>query len=285
MSNIDTLLGMATTLWPIIHRLSNLRSFKAELGKALRTNQPATKIAVLRTELQTTAEAIERALQQWAPCLPPHCTVYDDSYAKVDVAVNGDGEDAKAEKARIYSILNNALAYRHSALVYLYRIIYSYSRSHPLVQTHVHLALIHCYATVSHAGPMGALLWPLFVSACEAVSPEDRELAERTFTAIDKRQGMMNIERAWSIVREVWRRADLVKEENAQEAFIIGLPPGSSNGGGDLWRIVSHDMGVNIVFGWAAICYGRLRKRGRHETRDTRHDTSCYTLERASSLA
>ena len=114
-------------------------------------------------------------------------------------------EDATStnERGRIQSILNNALAYRHSAFVYLYRTIRDYPRSHPLVQRHAHLSLTHCIGTVSHEGPMSALLWPLFVAACEATSMVDRELARQTFVAIDKRQGMTNIERAWCIVQEV----------------------------------------------------------------------------------
>jgi hypothetical protein len=53
---------------------------------------------------------------------------------------------------------------------------------------------------------MSALLWPLFVAACEAATPGDRALAERAFVEVERRQGMRNIERAWGIVREVWRR-------------------------------------------------------------------------------
>ena len=114
---------------------------------------------------------------------------------------------------------------------------------------------------------MGALLWPLFVAACEAVSAEDRELAARAFAATKKRQGMMNIERAWDIVQEVWRRADVFEGREEGEAKGEGDEGGGKEEGGDekggstrrrtgdgvapadLWRQVSLDMGVNIVFG------------------------------------
>ncbi len=307
---------MATTLWPVIHRLSDLPSLRGELELALRTDAPASKIAVLRTEYESTTQAIETALAQWQPHLPPGFVPDDmeegsnpvctgDKHPNINSTGDRQDQDAisnpantaatppppspsrhnstsssVAERARIHSILHNALAYRHSAFVYLYRSIYGHARSHATVQTHAHVALVHCVATVRHAGPMGALLWPLFTAACEAISPEDRELAGRAFAAIEKRQGMMNIERAWEIVQEVWRRADLAE-------FVAGLEFGLGTGGtvsdlesegaqhhrhqdyqekgdwlyrnayeghssatsADLWRQVSKDMGVNIVFG------------------------------------
>jgi transcription factor-like protein len=251
LRNVDTLLGMATTLWPIIHRLSNLLPLKKELDKALQDNAMASKVAVLRTEFETTAEAIEVALKQWEPCLPPNCSLDTEDCTKVVVEGSGDGDKAAAGKARIHSIVNNALAYRHSAFVYLYRTIYGHDRSHSLVQSHAHLSLMHCVATVSHAGPMGALLWPLFVAACEAVAADDRELTRKAFSAIDKRQGMMNIERSWDVVREVWRRADR-SDGDAADMGASSFPACLGGAGGkevDLWRSVTQDMGISVVFG------------------------------------
>jgi hypothetical protein len=238
---------MATTLWPIIHRLSNLLALKRELDVDVRSGDRRNpKAAVLRTELETTAGAIETALENWVPCLPPGCEWDENDRTKVMVPLPEDGEvDAAAEKSRrIHSILNNALAYRHSAFVYLYRTICGHGRQHRLVQRHTHLALTHCAATVSHAGPMGALLWPLFVAACEAVAADDRELVGKAFAALDKRQGMMNIERSWDIVREVWRRADKMDDGN-----VAALQAVSCGRGAELWRRVSDDMGIRVVFG------------------------------------
>lgn len=233
LGSVDTLLGMATTLWPIIHRLSNLLVLKDRLDAAISHGEIA-KVSVLRTEFEKSAASIETALEQWNPILPP------DSYDSENTSL------AKAaEKTRLQSILNNALAYRHSAFVYLYRTIHSYPRSHALVQRHTHLSLTHCVGTVSNAGPMGALLWPLFVAACEAMTPTDRDQAQQAFVAIDRRQGMMNIERAWTIVQEVWKRADKADLMSMEEEVIrMGV-----RRGGDLWRKVSEDMGVTIVFG------------------------------------
>ncbi|KAH9896337.1 hypothetical protein F4778DRAFT_746012 [Xylariomycetidae sp. FL2044] len=229
LSNVDTLLGMSTTLWPIMHRLSNLLSLKCELEKATGAKQ-TSKVAVLRTEFESTSQVIESALAQWEPCLPPNVTSKDG-------VLHGAMGEAVVEKSRLQSILHNALAYRHSAFVYLYRTIYEHKPSHELVQKHAHLALFHCVETVAHRGPMGALLWPLFVSACEALSMEDRGLAEKAFVEIDMRQGMTNIEQAWRVVREVWKRLDMMRAACEEEKA------------SDLWRKVSLEMGINVVFG------------------------------------
>ncbi|KAI0804856.1 hypothetical protein GGR55DRAFT_690832 [Xylaria sp. FL0064] len=231
LTNVDTLLGMATTLWPIMHRLSNLLFTKKELEEAQRMNQ-VSKVAVLRTEFETTSQAIEAALTQWKPCVPPSIAIRDDVLALSGV----EGEEIP-EMARLQSILHNALAYRHSALVYLYRTIYGYSPKHKLVQQHSHAALLHCVETTAARGPMGALLWPLFAAACEAINAEDRDLAKKAFSEIEQRQGMTNIEEAWGIIQEVWKRLDSLDDDSVMDTNT------------DLWRNVCAEMGVTIVFG------------------------------------
>jgi hypothetical protein len=79
------------------------------------------------------------------------------------------------------------------------------------------------------------MLWPLFVAACEARSDRDRGLARYVFKAVEARQGMTNIERAWAIVLEVWRRCDRLEDGEEEELA--------------LWRTVAREMGFQIVFG------------------------------------
>ncbi|KAI2622612.1 hypothetical protein GGS21DRAFT_534619 [Xylaria nigripes] len=231
LSSVDTLLGMATTLWPIMHRLSNLLSMKKELEDARVKNQ-TSKVAVLRTEYEATSQAIEAALTRWEPCLPPNISIRDDV-----LVVNGSEKDKILQLSRLQSILHNAFAYRHSAFVYLYRTIYGFSPKHELVQRNSHAALHHCVRTTAARGPMGALLWPLFAAACEAINTEDRELAKKAFSEIEQRQGMTNIEEAWAIVQEVWRRLDMPDNDPAT------VP------NANLWRDVCAEIGVTIVFG------------------------------------
>lgn len=77
---------------------------------------------------------------------------------------------------------------------------------------------------------MSALLWPLFVAACEAMTKEDRALALAAFSGTEKRQGMNNIMCAWEVLREVWRRSDICDEDVN-------------------WRDVCVERGFSIVFG------------------------------------
>lgn len=219
LNSVDTLLGLSTDLWPIIHRLSHLLSNKRSLEAAIAASQ-TSKATVLRTELETTSQAIENALLSWRPSFTP---------------ADAEPEKLEAQSTRIQSIYHNAEAYRHSALVYLYRTIRSQPRSHSIVQKHMHLALHACSNVVLHAekckdGPMSALLWPLFVAACEAVSEGDRELAMSAFCGTERRQGMANIRRAWEVVQEVWRRAD-AGDWDAN------------------WRGICEERGFSIVFG------------------------------------
>lgn len=78
---------------------------------------------------------------------------------------------------------------------------------------------------------MPALLWPLFVAACEATTEEDRALALDAFIGLERRQGMRNVMRGWEVVQEVWSRADL------QHCGEVN------------WRDVCEERGLNIVFG------------------------------------
>ncbi|PBP18308.1 putative fungal zn binuclear cluster domain containing protein [Diplocarpon rosae] len=224
LNAVDTLLGLSTDLWPIIHRLSHLLSFKTSLEAAILDGE-TSKATVLKTELESTSQAIEYALTSWKPTLTSFSETASDAHL----------ESLAQQSMRIQSIYHNAEAYRHSAFVYLYRTIRSRPRRHSMVQKHTHLALQACFNVVSLAekcydGPMSALLWPLFVAACEAVAGGDRELAMNAFCGTERRQGMTNIQRAWEIVQEVWRRTDV--------------------GGEDVdWRRICEEKNVSIVFG------------------------------------
>nr|XP_036578860.1 fungal zn binuclear cluster domain containing protein [Colletotrichum truncatum]KAF6786243.1 fungal zn binuclear cluster domain containing protein [Colletotrichum truncatum] len=231
-SGIDPVLGMADDLWPTLHRLGELATMKRELQAAMATGQ-TSKFAVLRTEYQTTYKAIERALESWSPTLPP-------GFNLVNRIVDGPEDASEAELANVRWITSTALAYRQSALVYLYSTISEYPSSHNLVQKHTQAALWHCAASVSHGGTGLTLLWPLFFSACHAVCSRDRGLVRQAFTAFGGKKGTVNTEKPWAVIQDVWRRMDMRaygKEQVGSEA----CP--------DLWKQVAATMRTGIVFG------------------------------------
>jgi hypothetical protein len=223
LSAVDTLLGLSTDLWPIIHRLSHLLTFKNSITIA-EASGDVEKVQSLQNELESSAQTIEAALTDWSPTI-----------ATSPISDLSDEEEDPIEQARVQGIFNNAEAYRHSALVYLYRTIRSCPREHPQIQKHAHISLVACSNVVEkgeqcYDGPMAALLWPLFIAACETITIEDRDLATQVFFGVQRRQGMNNITNAWDVVQEYWRRVD----------------------GGDTevsWRDVCQDKGLNIVFG------------------------------------
>ena len=220
--SVDALLGMATPLWPVLYQLSSLVSLRDEIETVVLSNDIAGA-AALRSGLEAKASTIEATLHRWEPEMMP-MPVHEALRSEVH--------------SRMQSISHSALAYRHSALVFLYRTIYNYPRDHPIVQTHTHTSLIHCAETANHGGPMGALLWPLFVASCEALNPEDRERSEVVFAALHRRQGMVNISRAWTVVTEVWKRVD----ENPN------LSVDQQGSMGDLWRDVTDDLNMMLIF-------------------------------------
>lgn len=234
VGSADALLGMATSLWPVMHQLSNLGALKDQVLAAEYSGQTTTA-APLRAELEATASAIEGSLLAWEP----------------------EPSSSSSSSPALVGLLHNARAYRHSSLVHLHRSIYGARREHPMVQTHAQASLRSCVGTVESGGPMGALLWPLFVASCEAQTAADRALAARAFEGIDRNQGMANIAQSWRIVREVWRRADEAHEgEDGMAALGTGLRHsrledmrGVDFAQEDLWRQVCRDMGLSVVFG------------------------------------
>jgi hypothetical protein len=198
-------------------------SLKTSLEAAIVAGQ-TSKASILRTDIESTSHDIELALTNWKP----HLTSSPEN--------RSCKAERFAEETCMQGILNNAEAYRHSAFVYLYRTIHSLPRSHFSVQKHAHLSLLACsnvvqFAEQCHDVPISALLWPLFVAACETMTDEDRALASNAFVGMERRQGMRNIMRAWEVAQEVWKRADL------QHCGEVN------------WRDVCEERGFNIVFG------------------------------------
>lgn len=214
MASVDTLFGLATDLWPVIHRLASLMEVKRNLEKQELANPGEEKTIHMRTEFEINASSIELALLQWIPRIPPTVITADQP----------------TDDSRLQSILNNAEAHKQAAFVYLYRTILSNSRTAPKVQTPAKQTLQACLRVVIFSGPMVALLWPLFTAACEAVEDVDRNVARAVFRHLETRQGMNNIVTAWEVCEQVWRRTDAGQREIE-------------------WREVAQEMGREIIFG------------------------------------
>ncbi|MCJ1385376.1 hypothetical protein MMC17_008498 [Xylographa soralifera] len=214
MSGVDTLFGLITDLWPMLHRLASLVDVKHNLEREEMANPGQDKTTSMRSDFDSSVANIELGLHQWSPKIPT---------SMISV-------ESPADDSRLQSVLNNADAYKQAALVHLYHDIMSHSRSSPKIQASSKQALQHCLRVVIFSGPMAALLWPLFTAATQAIEEPDREVARTVFRHLENRQGMSNIVTGWEVCEELWRRVD------AGDAEIS-------------WRDVAQQMGREVLFG------------------------------------
>jgi hypothetical protein len=210
---------MIAELWPIIHEISNLANMRKEV-QAVELSGFHAAAAALRAESNIKADAIEIVLKNWRPLKRNGMTT-----SSLDFCTK---QGTKIDN-RIQSIICNAEAYRQAAFVYLHHNIKGLARRSSTVQYHAKATLAACLRVVMYEGPMVAILWPLFIGACEAVKEVDREIARTAFREAVSRQGMMNISQAWEVVEEVWQRGD----REAREVC---------------WEEICEERGFNIVF-------------------------------------
>lgn len=181
----------------------------------------------LQSELTPKTDAVELALKNWRPLKRNGRTTASLDFCTVSRA---DSEQGRRIDNRIQSIICNAEAYRQAAFVYLHRNIKCIPRRSSTVQYHAKATLAACLRVVMYEGPMAAILWPLFIGACEAFKEIDRVVARTAFGEAIGRQGFSNIQQAWEVVEEVWRRGDIECREVC-------------------WEEVCRERGVDIVFG------------------------------------
>jgi hypothetical protein len=98
--------------------------------------------------------------------------------------------------------------------VYLYRTIYSLPRSHSSVQKHVHLSFLAFQTSCSLQRNVTMALCRRYCGRCLLpLARQPRKRIERqlrdSFGGTERRQEMNNIMRAWAVVQEIWRKADL----------------------------------------------------------------------------
>lgn len=198
----DNLFGFVTDLWPLVHRLSALPEAKHQVEVESRTSSNSS--ASMRAKFETTAATLELAFHQWTPKFPG----------------NLSPAEIPSDDGRLQSILHNAEAYRQACLVHLFRAVHGHPSISVRVQTHTKQALQACLRVIIFAGPLAALLWPLFVAACEAQEEVDRNVARTVFKHLGQRQGMQNIVLAWDFAEDVWRRGDL--QPNLHNAIVLG---------------------------------------------------------------
>lgn len=185
---VDPLLGCAQSLFLIMGRVANLIS---KVWKSREKDKKLTRNSLHNISL---ASELKQQLMDWKPNI---------SAQLADMTTNGGLDNSTWD---LYSCVSTAEAYRYAALLYLHQavpevpLILSHQFAEKifvllaLIPTSLNLYIIH--------------IFPLLVSSCEAEPGEEREWCEARWTLLSGRIWIGNIDRAFEVVKEVWRRKD-----------------------------------------------------------------------------
>ncbi|KAL9083306.1 MAG: hypothetical protein Q9165_008564 [Trypethelium subeluteriae] len=175
-SSLDTLMGCASSLFPIIGHTANL------VRRICRTSVNNAPIIAAATELKT-------QLQSWEP-LP--------------ASVYMTPEDPQTS---IEDCLRTAQAYRWATLLHLFQAV-------PEIATRSREQLAHQTLNLLATVPLASRavivqIYPLLVGGCEMVDQEMREWVKDRWLNMGKKMGIGVIEASQNVVEEVWRRRDV----------------------------------------------------------------------------
>lgn len=176
-SELDPLMGCASTLFPLIGRTANLirRVYRAE------SNSPP---------MISQAMELKLLLETWDPPAfiePPEDPTCDVRHA-----------------------LQTAEAYRWATLLYLHQALPEIPER--LTTSDMAKKVLVFLATVPLASRCVIIhIYPLFMAGCEADVEEDRQWIKERWTAMMNRMRIGIIEKCVEVMEEVWRRRDEYK--------------------------------------------------------------------------
>ncbi|KAM9938152.1 hypothetical protein OXX80_002337 [Metschnikowia pulcherrima] len=183
---VDPLLGCAQSLFSIMGKVANLIS-------KVRKSQENDKKARNTLANITSASELKRQLTDWKPSV-------STSAAGM---MNQESEDASWD---LYSCVSTAEAYRYATLLYLHEAVPEVPSisSHQLAEK----VFVLLASIPSTSNLYIVHIFPLLVSSCEASPGEEREWCEARWALLVERIWIGNIDRAFEVVKEVWRRKD-----------------------------------------------------------------------------
>ena len=181
-SEIDPLMGCASTLFPHIGRVANL------VRRVRKSPRNSINIISQASELKTLIES-------WQP--PSFFETPEDPTSGVAHS------------------LQTAEAYRWATLLYLHQAvpeIPSESAAQLAVKVLAFLATVplHSRTIIVH-------IYPLLAAGCEAENPEDRAWVNARWTSMSQRMLIGNIDRCLEVTREVWDRRNKAQAAQNRE--------------------------------------------------------------------
>ncbi|TID19164.1 hypothetical protein CANINC_003734 [Pichia inconspicua] len=196
---IDPLLGVAQSLFPLMGEAADLigkvRKYKCMIQK----NNPNQKIIKTPLRLISNCVELKTKIEKWEiPNLPNLSTSVYNSNLTLSTDPTFD----------INATVATAEAYRYSTLLYLHQVIPEVPSpsSHSLAEN----VMMLLASVPSNSRTLVTHIFPLFVASCEAQHGEEREWVKERWTELVNKMWIGTIDRAWEVVKEVWRRKDIV---------------------------------------------------------------------------
>jgi hypothetical protein len=184
MTEIDPLMGCASSLFPLIGRAANL----CRKVRKVETNS----IAIISQAIE-----LKEAIEQWSP--PP-----GTSFERP--------EDPTSE---IQHALQTAESYRYATLLYLHQAV---PEIPSLTSAQLAKKVLVYLATVPLSSRLVIVqIYPLLAAGCEAWDREDRQWVEERWQSMAARMWIGNIDRCWEVMQEVWARRNKAEKSKAEQ--------------------------------------------------------------------
>jgi hypothetical protein len=215
-TQLDPLMGCASTLFPIIGRVANL------VRKVRRTHGNSPTII-------SQAMEFKRQLEEW---MPP-------SYI----------EDPEDETTSPHDSIKTATAYQYATLLYLHQAVSEI----PSLPSLALAKKILCELATVHPTSRSTIvhIYPLMAAGSEMVDEHDREWVRDRWTMMSLRMKLGIIEKCLEVTKEVWCRRDAYTSESLHTDS--GWDPIVSFGGPSLKRSfssMSDDLQAEGDFCW-----------------------------------
>lgn len=191
---VDPLLGCAQSLFLIMGKVANLISKVKKLKE-----KDGGKLARSSLSTITTATQLKQQLLEWKPKIS--AIMLKNSYSGGLYENQGD-----APTWDISSCIATAESYRYATLLYLHQAVPEIpsESSHQLAEKI--FILLASIPTTSNTYIIH--IFPLLVASCEAETSEEREWCVARWQLLMEKMWIGNIDRAFEVVKEVWRRKD-----------------------------------------------------------------------------
>lgn len=172
-TDLDPLMGCASTLFPIVGRVANL----------------ARRVCRLENntlEIVQEASRLQQSLERWTP--------------------PGEYNDPEDPTTTVIHGLQTAEAYRWATLLYLHQAVPELNSLSSAELANKTLFALANVPLTSRA--VIVQIYPLLAAGCEVTTTTDREFVAQRWNSMSVRMAIGNIDRCADVVKEVWRRRD-----------------------------------------------------------------------------